>query len=215
MINIIWFRRDLRLEDNHALYQALKSGTPVLPIFIFDTDITDKLNNKHDARLNFIALILSEIKARLEGMGSSLLVLHGKPVEVFSKLMYDYSIANVYCNTDYEPYATSRDLQIKQVLESQGIKFHTFKDQVIFEKNEICKSDGLPYTVFTPYASKWKQSLNQTHLSNFDSKPYFNYFYKTEAFRTLNLYDIGFQALEIDFPPLEINKEIISSLHPK
>ena len=133
-INVFWFRRDLRLNDNHGLYKALKEGKPVLPIFIFDTTILNKLSNKADRRVQFIHNALSNIHQTLLKLGSGLKIFHGSPLEVFPELINEYKVSNVFTNHDYEPYAIERDLKIKQILTAKGIGFNTYKDQVIFEK---------------------------------------------------------------------------------
>ena len=160
-VNIFWFRRDLRLNDNHGLYNALKSGKPVVPIFIFDRNILDKLDNRSDARVEFIHQQLSAIQAELVAKGSTLHVFYGKPEEAFATLLKTYQVAEVFTNTDYEPYATQRDTTIAELLSNHAIGFHAFKDQVIFEKKEVVKDDGLPYTVFTPYSRRWKALWEQ------------------------------------------------------
>ena len=156
---IFWFRRDLRLNDNAGLFHALKNNDTVLPIFIFDTDILNRLENKEDRRVEFIHLTLNELNKQLVGIGSSLLVLHGNTQDVFTELLSSHTIKNIYSNSDYEPAAIERDKAIKFIANKQKIPFYSFKDQVIFEKNEITKDDGLPYTVFTPYMRKWKSRL--------------------------------------------------------
>jgi deoxyribodipyrimidine photo-lyase len=177
-LNIFWFRRDLRLNDNAALYNALKSDNPVLPIFIFDKNILDKLEDKTDSRVTFLHDTISELKAELYKLGSDLLVFHDEPINVFKALMTQFSIKSVFLNHDFEQYALNRDEAIKTLLASQNVDFQTFKDHVIFEKNEVTKDDGLPYTVFTPYSKKWKAKLmsemvehNGTSISYF-FKPY-------------------------------------------
>ena len=158
-INIFWFRRDLRLQDNAGLYHALKSGNPVLPVFIFDRNILDKLENRKDARVEFIHQELSRMQQELAAHGSSLLVRHGIPLEIWQQLSEAYEIEAVYTNRDYEPYARERDAAVEKLLDEKGIQFHTFKDHVIFEQLEVTKDDGLPYTVFTPYSRKWMARL--------------------------------------------------------
>ena len=148
-VTIFWFRRDLRLEDNHGLYQALKHHTNVLPIFIFDPEIIDELPES-DARLEFIHDQLKKIKQTLETkFESSLLTLYKRPKEAFKTLLDQYAIKAVITNTDYEPYAIARDTEVKQLLEDQQIPFVSYKDQVIFEQNEVVKADGTPYVVYT------------------------------------------------------------------
>ena len=177
MINIFWFRRDLRLNDNAGLYHALKSDKPVLPIFIFDKNILDDLENKKDARVQFIHDTLLDLKMKLEEKGSSLLVKYGKPEEVWETIIKEYNIANVYTNHDYEPYALERDEYVKVLLSKNNISFHSYKDHVVFEKKEVVKKDGLPYTVFTPYSRVWKAML-ETRMSRTEEGYPISYFFK-------------------------------------
>ncbi|NLV18729.1 MAG: deoxyribodipyrimidine photo-lyase [Bacteroidetes bacterium] len=161
-INIFWFRRDLRLQDNTALYHALNSGLPVLPVFIFDTNITDDLP-EDDPRLNFIYYTLLDINNELSKYGSSLTILKGDPLQKWEELISSYDISEVFINKDYEPYAIERDRQAESLLSKNKIILNRYKDQVIFEENDILKQDGKPYTVFTPYKKRWlgkfKESL--------------------------------------------------------
>jgi deoxyribodipyrimidine photo-lyase len=157
-INIFWFRRDLRLEDNTALIKALAEGIPVLPIFIFDTSIIDELA-PDDARVSFIYDTLSEIDSQLRKFESSVLVLKGDPVLLWKNLTESYSINAVFINKDYEPYSVSRDLKVESILTKKSIPLFRFKDQVIFEEKEILKSDNSPYTLFTPYKNSWVKKL--------------------------------------------------------
>ncbi len=146
---LFWFRRDLRLTDNAGLYHALKENQNVLPLFIFDSEILERLEDKADRRAEFIHQSLEFIKDQLEELGSSLVVLYGNPVEIFKTL----NPKAAYINHDYEPYARKRDHEIRSILESKGSVLKTYKDQVIFEKNEIVKDNGKPYTIFTPYSN--------------------------------------------------------------
>ncbi len=155
-ISIFWFRRDLRLEDNAALYHALKSGYPVLPVFIFDTNILEELVNKADARVQFIHNTIVELNDQLQQYGSSIQVYHSTPEMAFHKITDQYDVAAVYTNRDYEPYAIKRDRKIETLLQEKNIAFYSFKDQVIFEKDEVTKDNREPYTIFTPYSKKWK-----------------------------------------------------------
>jgi deoxyribodipyrimidine photo-lyase len=181
--NIFWFRRDLRLNDNAALYHALKSKNPVLPIFIFDKNILNKLEDRADARVTFLHDTLTELKAELEKLGSTLLVFYDEPIEVWRKLTTDLDVETVFTNHDFEPYALKRDNDIKEFLAAQNIGFQTFKDHVVFEKNEVTKDDGLPYTVFTPYSKKWKAKL-MSQLSTHNNAQISYYFkpYPTEEY---------------------------------
>src|SRR6187431_1264621 len=149
-VNLFWFRRDLRLYDNAGLYHALKSGKPVVPVFIFDKNILDLLEEKGDSRVTFIHEAVSEIQAVLIEAGSTFDVRYGKPEDVFKSLLETYKVENVFTNHDYEPYATERDAVIQVLLTQSGVGFKTYKDQVIFDRDEITKDDGRPYTVFTP-----------------------------------------------------------------
>ena len=158
-ITFFWFRRDLRLEDNIALYYALKSDNVVLPVFIFDEEILDKLP-KDDARVSFIYSALQEVDNQLKKIGSSLLIKKGNPIEVWNALASEFNISRVYTNKDYEPYAIKRDAEVSAFLRLNDIDFFNYKDQVIFEENEVVKNDGLPYTVYTPYKNKWLQRFN-------------------------------------------------------
>ena len=177
-VNIFWFRRDLRLYDNSGLSAATRSKNKVIPIFIFDTSITDKLP-VDDKRINFIFDNLVEIDLELKKkFNSSISVFKGNPIEIFKGLIKNYKVNSVFTNNDYEPYALSRDKSIKNLLDKNQIQFKTFKDQVIFEKNEIIKDDGNPYVVYTPYMRKWKANLNED-LSNLFEKEVLNNFYNS------------------------------------
>ena len=158
-INILWFRRDLRLNDNTALRKALDSGFPVLAVFIFDTNIISELRSD-DPRVNFINETLEKISRELNKTGSSIYVLKDEPENAWKKLIALFDIKDVYVNKDYEPYAISRDKRIKTLLDQYNIGLKFFKDQVIYEENEIVKSDGKPYTVYTPYKNRWIQKLH-------------------------------------------------------
>ena len=208
-IVVFWFRRDLRLKDNHGLFYALNSGLPVLPVFVFDTEILGKLTSKTDARVSFIYMQVQNLKNELEKMGSSLFVFNGNPVKMFEKLIADFQIEMVFTNHDYEPYAKERDDQVARFLKSKGVKFETFKDQVIFEKSEVVKDDGSPYTVFTPYSRKWKQTLSKQSLESFPSEMLVEKFLKTEAFKLPELQEMGFEKSPVDIPAFNLSEQII------
>ena len=181
-ISIFWFRRDLRLEDNIALYESISTKKNVLPIFIFDKQILDKLDDKSDKRVVFIQAALQKMQSQLETLGSGLTVLYSTPQEAFKTLLATYTVAHVFTNHDYEPYAVERDAAIEQLLAAQKIGCSTFKDHVVFEKYEVVKDDGKPYTVFTPYSRKWKAYLANNPVKVFDTKKYSkNYFQYTAA----------------------------------
>jgi deoxyribodipyrimidine photo-lyase len=210
-VSIFWFRRDLRLYDNAGLYHALKSENPVLPIFIFDSEILEKLDNKKDKRVEFIHEALSNIKQELEAMGSSLLVLKGKPLEIYQRLISEYNVKAVYTNHDYEPYALKRDKDIQELLAKNNVTFHTFKDQVIFEKAEVTKDDGLPYTVFTPYMRKWKVKLNDFYIKSYPVQDYKENFIKTKPFEFTTLPQIGFASSGYKLSIPALNEKQISN----
>ena len=166
-LNIFWFRRDLRLTDNAGLFHALQGELPVLPIFIFDRNILDLLENKKDARVDFIHQAIQAMQKKLTGFQSGLEVFYGKPSEVFNSLCEIYQINKVFANEDYEPYAIERDRVVVTQLNKRGITFESFKDHVLFSKQEVLKDDGAPYTVFTPYSNKWKKVLKETTSNGF------------------------------------------------
>ncbi len=200
-ISIFWFRRDLRLWDNPALWMALKSGSLVLPIFIFDREILDHLTNKKDARVLFIHQEVGHLKAELEKLRSSLKILYGKPQEVFEKLLNDYDVKAVFVNRDYEPYAQNRDKEIYELLKARSADFKGAKDHVIFEKDEILKDDKKPYAVFTPYANKWKKTINDFFLKSYPSEKYQKNFLPCPPFSMPSLEEMGFEDFDFDFFP--------------
>ena len=211
---IFWFRRDLRLDDNAGLYHALRSDFEVLPLFIYDTEILEQLEDKDDARLTMIYRYLKKIKEEVEQkkIGSSLCIKIGKPIEVYKQLVKEYDIKEVYTNHDYEPYAKIRDENIKAFLEEKDIAFKTFKDQVIFEKDEVLKDDGAPYVVYTPYSKKWKDALKPFYLKSYPTEKYFSNFYKTKHLDFPTYEEIGFEPnTNPHIPSDEIPKDIIKN----
>jgi deoxyribodipyrimidine photo-lyase len=213
LLAIHWFRRDLRLDDNAALYYALRNHQSVLPVFIFDKNILDDLEDKTDARVTFIYRQLQKLKVELQKFGSTLFVYYGEPVTVWKKLIETFHIEAVYTNHDYEPYARHRDNQIQQLLAQAGIPLHTYKDQVIFEKDEVLKDDGTPYTVFTPYSKKWKQKLTAFYLKSYPAENYYQKFVQTEHQNFCTLPAIGFIESHVAVPPLIIDKQLIQNYH--
>jgi len=199
-VRIHWFRRDLRLFDNAALYQALSGDEPVVPIFIFDTEILNHLEDKSDRRVAFIHRALQDMQQQLSKIGSSLEVYNGTPLEVFQQLINKYNISAVYTNHDYEPYAIGRDTAIANLLSSAGISFYTSKDQVIFEKLEVTKDDGTPYTVFTPYANKWRATLEKTGIPDYPSEKKSAQFFQQTPVAMPSLISIGFFDTGESFP---------------
>ena len=206
-ISIFWFRRDLRLEDNAALYHALKGEHPVLPLFIFDQNILDKLATD-DARITFIYQTVEGLKTILQKAGSDLLVRYGKPEQIWPEVLKDYDVAEVYTNHDYEPYARERDDNMAEFLRSENIEFKTFKDQVIFEKSEILKADKTPYTVFTPFYKQWHAKLNDFYLKPYPTKKYFKNFLQTINLPLPTLKNMGFKASKIEFPEISYKNKL-------
>ena len=211
-ISIFWFRRDLRLEDNAALLMALKSGTQILPIFIFDRNILDKLTNKKDARVLFIYQEISRLKKELEKIGSSLKVLYKTPKAAFEELSADYQVKSVFTNNDYEPYAKDRDEEIHKLLKAKNIDFHGIKDHVIFEKNEILKDDGKPYNIFTPYSKKRKKTLSEFDFYPYSTEEYLKNFLPCPPFNLVKLAEIGFEDFDFKFfPDKKIDNKVIAN----
>lgn len=212
-LTLFWFRRDLRLEDNAGLYHALKNNKNVLVLFIFDTDILDRLENKEDKRVEFIHSALLKLQEQLIRAGSSLLVLHGCPAELIMKLTEKYSVKNLYCNHDYEPDTIERDKKIKELLSKKGIGFFSSKDQVVFDRSEIIKDDGTPYSIYTPYMRKWKSKLNDFYLNPYPSEKLFKNLFKTGPFTIPSLKKIGFRTTTSHFANPIFNEELISNYH--
>lgn len=210
-VNIFWFRRDLRLTDNAGLYHALRDGNPVLPVFIFDRNILDDLDDKSDRRVVFIHDAIHTLQKQLQELGSSLEARYGFPEQVFHQLASEYEVSKVFTNHDYEPYAHERDDAIKKLLEQKGVTFHSYKDQVIFEKNEVLKDDGKPYTVFTPYSRKWKSQLKPFYLKSYPAEKYFQNFFKQNEKAIPSLSSMGFCSTGISFPSPGWEKDLIKN----
>lgn len=199
-VNIFWFRRDLRLEDNTALHHALKTGTPVVPIFIFDRNILDELEDEDDRRVDFIHREITKLWKQLKELGSHLEVYYGTPEEVFKQLLGKYKVEQVFTNHDYEPYGMERDAAIGNYLKEQGAVLHTYKDIVIFEKKEVLKDDGDAYTVYTPYSRKWKSLVTPGDLNPVETEQYFSNFHRGAATAIPTLEEMGFKPSDADFP---------------
>jgi deoxyribodipyrimidine photo-lyase len=224
-INYFWFRRDLRLDDNAGLYHALKAGLPVQPIFIFDKNILDDLEDRSDARVTFLHQQVVRLNQELAAFSASLLVKHGRPIEVWTELASQQNIVTVFTNHDYEPYAQERDASVSQLLAKQRIAFKTYKDHVIFEKSEVTKDDGLPYTVFTPYSRKWLAKLDSKtskmpndvgqllplsyYLKPYPTLKYAANFAKQQQLPIPSLASMGFQPSELPFPSETVTQGII------
>jgi deoxyribodipyrimidine photo-lyase len=208
-VNIFWFRRDLRLDDNVGFYKALHGKNPVLPIFIFDTEILNELEDD-DARVTFIFETLQKMRNELHEHGSSIAIYHGKPFTVFKKIISKFNVENVITNHDYEKYAQNRDSEISQFLSEKNIGFHTYKDQVIFEKNEIVKSDGDPYIVYTPYMKLWKSTFKEDKdLKIYYTNTQLNNLIQHSRLPNLSLSDIGFKKSSIEIPEYDVTPTTI------
>ena len=208
-ISIFWFRRDLRLHDNTALFHALKSGEKILPIFIFDINIIEKIQ-KNDARISFINKELHSMNKYLQSFESGINMYHGNPKEIIKSLLKKHQIVSIYTNHDYEPYAIKRDLEIKELLISNNIKFCTYKDQVIFERNEITKKDGNPYVVYTPYSRKWIEAYEKNKKENFPSEDLLDCLYTNKNPQNLTLDAIGFTETNTPIQNYIFNSRIIN-----
>lgn len=208
-VSIFWFRRDLRLEDNTGLYHAYTQEKNVLPLFIFDENILEKLEDRDDARVTFIHSQISRLSKELVSFDSSILVKYGRPLEVYRELLETYDIENVYTNRDYEPYAKERDAQIAALLKSKNIQFLDFKDQVIFEKDEVVNGSGDFYKVFTPYSRVWLEKFKKANIQLVSLGKTKNTFLKTIPFPIPSLEDMGFTPSSIQIPALEINQTLI------
>jgi deoxyribodipyrimidine photo-lyase len=212
-IIIFWFRRDLRLQDNTGLFMALEDKYPVLPLFIFDSNILDDLSEKNDPRVGFIHRRVSAMHNALEQVDSTLLVRRGSPLDVFRALTSEYNVHAVYTNRDYEPYATERDAHVQDHLHKSEIGFHTFKDQVIFEGKEICKDNGEPYKVFTPYKNRWLASYRDQPAEQHPIDLKDANLYKTKPATMPSLKSLGFEAGNITIPEAQLDEELIQNYH--
>ena len=207
-IALFWFRRDLRLDDNVGLYHAIKNETKLLPIFIFDSDILNRFQ-KEDARVCFLHQHIEELNKQLAESNKRIHVYHGKPIDIFRRIISSNAVHAVYTNRDYEPYATQRDAEIKALLSEKDVTFSTYKDHVIFERDEVVKSDGTPYRVYTPYSRIWLDKFDrQKHLKSHRIDDF-------EKLTTLadhnnpTLREIGFKRSKIKAPQYDTSDEII------
>lgn len=213
-ISVFWFRRDLRLDDNMGLLQALKGEFPVLPIFIFDVEILEDLP-KNDARVSFIFNTLQKMRQELQEKGSSLAIYFGQAETIFKELFQNYDIQKIYTNRDYEPYAKQRDEKIENLAQAKNAEFLTFKDQVIFEKEEIVKSNGDPYVVYTPYMKLWKTEFRKTKLEIQNSAEYLSNLFQNTRLPNLSLKDMGFEASGRKVPNYEVSPSLIQNYEAK
>ncbi|SNR14263.1 cryptochrome/photolyase family protein [Tenacibaculum jejuense] len=213
-ISIFWFRRDLRIDDNHGLLEALQSGRKILPIFIFDKNILDKLPKK-DARLEFIHSRLSLLHKTFQEKGGNLSTFYSTPIEAFETLTEKFAIENVYTNKDYEPYALDRDHNIEEFLFSKGIGFKSFKDHVIFEEKEVVKDDGNPYKVYTPYSKKWLAKFKTIPLNLFPSEEHLDQIFTSESKGIHSMSELGFEPSGIKIPDYDVSQQIIDEYEAK
>ncbi|MEY3597967.1 MAG: hypothetical protein RL521_389 [Bacteroidota bacterium] len=211
-IVIHWFRRDLRLQDNAALSEAANSEFPILPVFIFDLNILDQLEDRTDRRVQFIHDALNKMDIQLKKLGSGIHFFYTRPEEAWKKLIAEYDIQAVFFNRDYEPYARERDMAVFQMLQDNNIPLHTSKDHVIFEKNEVTKDDGKPYTVYTPYSRKWKARLEQFPIT-IHPEVANNRWLTLDSSPIPSLESMGFTKTECKFPSIDLNEKIIAQYH--
>ncbi len=215
MKSIFWHRRDLRLNDNAGLYKALKNSSFVQPIFIFDETILSKLKTD-DQRILFIHQEVAHLKKQYQQLGSDLKVYFDDPINLLPKIVKEFNVETIYSNRDYEPYAFERDNKINSLLSDLNVEFIGTKDHVIFEKNEITKADGLPYTVFTPYSRKWKEKLNAYFTSEYPVEKYECNLSKTESTELITLKDLGFESIKkMSFPSQNFPVQLIQSYTEK
>ncbi|WP_370450266.1 deoxyribodipyrimidine photo-lyase [Meridianimaribacter sp. CL38] len=209
-VTLFWFRRDLRFEDNHALWKAQQSEYPVLPVFIFDTNIIEELDEA-DSRVTFIHNLLTQLSNSLKSHSKSLYCKVEDPIKVWEEIVNTFDVQTVFANEDYEPYAITRDKNVKQLLAKHDVNFTLLKDQVIFEKNEVLKADNTPYTVYTPYKNKWLENFNTKHLNSYASNSETNFL--DSDFKLPSLSELGFKRSSItvkdyDLESLEDYKKV-------
>ena len=204
---IFWFRRDLRLEDNHALFKALKSGYDDLPIFIFDSNITNKLK-QNDHRLNYINNILDGLNKRLSENKKKVYTYKGDPIDIISKLIIKLKIKEIYLNKDYEPYARDRDDKVKKLCVANNVSYNSFKDHVIFEEDQIVKKDGTPYVVYTPYSKKWIEKFQSNQVDSYQSELNLDGLVDSDKIREVN-YLMNIEKNIINPKTYNLNKDLI------
>lgn len=217
-----WFRRDLRLQDNHGLFRAVtfaqERGLSIQCVFIFDKNILDRLENKADARVQFIHQQLGEIKKQLQASSGDLDVWYGDPTALWTAQIIKSKPVAIFSNADYEPYALKRDQTLMDTCAEHAVEFHQYKDHCIFEKSEVTKDDGKPYTVFTPYSRKWKAHLLLNPVVSYPSEAVLNHLYRNEdneimAMPTLD--SMGFEAFSFEYPDKQISQQLIKEYSDK
>lgn len=210
---ICWLRRDMRLHDNAALYHALKSGHPVLVLFIYDRDILDHLDDKCDRRVEFIHNQVFKLQGDLVDMGSTILARYGQPIDIFKDLIQEFEIAEVYANYDYEVYAKGRDREVAGMLAEHGIGFNgDYKDTTLLDRDEVRSGGGGAYTVFTPYSKNWLSKLQDPfYLKSYPTETYFGDFHKTTPQGIPTLEEMGFQPLGEAFPKPVVDDALLKA----
>ncbi|KAB7729075.1 deoxyribodipyrimidine photo-lyase [Rudanella paleaurantiibacter] len=209
-LSVVWLRRDLRLHNNAALYHALTSGRPVLPVFIFDRTILDALDDRQDRRVEFIHQQIEELQTQLARMGSGMVVRYGTPLDVWQELLQEYPIEEVFTNHDYEVYAKERDAQVAGLLAEAGIPFTASKDTAIFDHDEVLTGGQTPYTVFTPYSRRWHDKLNDFYLKSYPTETYFHHFLKVpNRMPVPTLAQMNFAPLGESFPAMTVSDSLL------
>ena len=210
-LSLVWLRRDLRLHDNAALYCALTSGRPVLPVFIFDRTILDDLDDRLDRRVEFLVQEINRLRDELAELGSTIIVRYGHPIDVWKELIKEYHVGEVFANYDYEVYAKERDKAIGDLLKENGIGFKTGKDQTIFDRDEVLTGKKTPYTVFTPYSRKWHDKLDTFYLKSYPTEDYVKHYWQTKKMPVPTLKDMNFQPVKEDFPPRTVPDKLLDT----
>jgi deoxyribodipyrimidine photo-lyase len=208
-VNIFWFRRDLRLDDNIGLYHSLRDDIPVVPIFIFDSTILEKIKDTSDKRVALLYSFVLDLKKQLNKIETDLMIIHDSPERAWSKICDQFDVQNVYFNEDYEPSAMRRDDQVQDLLGRKNINVSTYKDQCIFSKNDILKKDGTPYTVYTPYKNKWLETLTPKNIMSINCKKYFKNFKHSNFNPPPTLAELGFENMEVPLVKKYIRKKSI------
>jgi deoxyribodipyrimidine photo-lyase len=212
-ITVFWHRRDLRFHDNTALYHALQSEYPVLPVFIFDRNILDKLEDEDDLRVNFIHQEIQKIQREYEQHGGSLKVYYGMPEDFFKEMLDEFDVRSVYFNHDYEPYARERDKVVYHLLKDNSVAIKHFKDHVLVEKGEVLKADGNPYTVYTPYSRKWKELVTDNTFRHYPSEEHLDSLLTMDHMKIPSLEEMGFKHKPFNYPDRAVDLEIIKKYH--
>jgi deoxyribodipyrimidine photo-lyase len=190
---LVWFRRDLRADDHAALYHALRTARRAYCAFCFDTEILDALPSREDRRVEFIWHAVAELDSTLRGMGAGLAVLHGRARDAIPRLAAMLGVQAVFANRDYEPAAKDRDAAVTRSLASAGIAFHGFKDQAIFDTDEVLTQGGAPFSVFTPYKNAWLKKLEPFHLESYAVAAHARALAAPPAGRVPSLAELGFR----------------------